>query len=473
MLALASTAAFHLGFLVVPLCWLVLVYLATLFALRRAPTPRWAFYPGLAIGLGIFGPELGFFWTIFGPAAMALWMILALWHGIYLLLMQRIQHRWGSRRALWLAPVVWLGIEFFRSELYYLRFSWLTPGSALPVGLSAPALPWVGVYGVGAMLMLLAASLVSLVEAGAGAARAGAGRAQPIAAAIGVVLLMLAMGLTPRVGNSAQTEPVALPVVGLQLEFPGPPEVLAHLRRLPKDHPPGDVVVLSEYTFDGPVPDNVKAWCRKERRWFIAGGKEPLPGGRFYNTAYVIDTNGVVAWQQVKAVPIPFFKDGEPAPKQSVWPSPWGDVGLCVCYDLNYARVIDRLVEKGARALIVPTMDVESWGLQEHRLNARLAPIRAAEHGLPIFRVASSGISQLIDARGRTLATGSFPGPGETLVGQLTWDRMQRTTIPLDRYAGPAASFATAALALGLILLPWRHRHAPTLNPQPSTLNSL
>ena len=121
-----------------------------------------------------------------------------------------------------------------------------------------------------------------------------------------------------------------------------------------------------------------------------------LPSSRrtFYNTAFVIDPRGEVVFRQAKCVPIQFFKDGLPALEQRVWDSPWGKIGFCICFDLSYRRVADALIRSGAQALIVPTMDLAEWGAHQHRLNARIAPIRAAEYGIPIFRLASSGISQ-------------------------------------------------------------------------------
>src|SRR5208283_504895 len=90
-----------------------------------------------------------------------------------------------------------------------------------------------------------------------------------------------------------------------------------------------------------------------------------------------------------------------------------------ICYDLSYRRVTDRLVKLGAEALIVPTMDVVDWGLRQHELHARIGPVRAAEYGLPLFRVASSGISQAIDGRGRVVASAPCPGDGAILRGIL------------------------------------------------------
>ena len=46
-------------------------------------------------------------------------------------------------------------------------------------------------------------------------------------------------------------------------------------------------------------------------------------------------------------------------------------------------------------------MDVADWGRHQHELHARVAPVRAAEYGIPIFRLASSGISQGVNRPGR------------------------------------------------------------------------
>jgi apolipoprotein N-acyltransferase len=54
-------------------------------------------------------------------------------------------------------------------------------------------------------------------------------------------------------------------------------------------------------------------------------------------------------------------------------------IGICICYDLSYSRVTDRLLRLGAQALIVPTMDLIDWGRRQHELHARVAPMRAAE----------------------------------------------------------------------------------------------
>jgi apolipoprotein N-acyltransferase len=209
------------------------------------------------------------------------------------------------------------------------------------------------------------------------------------------------------------------------------------------------LIVLSEYVFDEPVPEKVRDWCRRNGKYMIAGGKAPLGNTNFYDTAFVVAPSGEVVFQQVKAVPIQLMKDGLPAPEQKVWDSPWGKLGMCVCYDLRYARVTDRLVKQGAEALIVPTMDVANWGKWQHRLHARIAPVRAAEYGIPIFRLASSGISQCVEATGKVVAKTDCFADGVVLFGTL--DLAGPGKLPADRWLGPLSTPVSAVL-IGWVL---------------------
>ena len=107
---------------------LVVGYLAALFALTRFGSVRRGFYYGILIGGACSAIQLFFFMEIFSWGAIALWMILGTWIGAFLGIMRAIRLK---LHASWMLamPFVWVGLEYTRSELYPLRFSWLVPGA--------------------------------------------------------------------------------------------------------------------------------------------------------------------------------------------------------------------------------------------------------------------------------------------------------------------------------------------------------
>jgi apolipoprotein N-acyltransferase len=267
-----------------------------------------------------------------------------------------------------------------------------------------------------------------------------------------VILLLLWNLLLPVLSETkSRRQYTPLSITGVQMEFPSPGVLPKALDKALAKNPDAQIFVLSEYTLDGPVPDSLKNWCREHSRFLVVGGKDPVGADNFYDTAFVVSTNGEIVFKQVKSVPIQFFKDGLPAPKLEVWNSPWGKIGICICYDLSYTRVTDRLVKQGAQLLIVPTMDVEDWGRHQHELHARVAPVRAAEYGIPIFRLASSGISQAVSWNGNVVAKTSFPGSLDILSATLRLP--SKGSLPLDRFLAPVCVGITVVVLVALLFL--------------------
>ncbi|HEY2328316.1 MAG TPA: hypothetical protein VGI63_00705, partial [Verrucomicrobiae bacterium] len=98
-------------------------YAFFLVKLTDQPNVRRAFYFGLAAGFLCYAPQLFFFWRIFSAAAVVLWLVLAFWVGLFAAIVCGSIRRWGKVKTAWLIPIVWTGIEYFRSELYFLKFS--------------------------------------------------------------------------------------------------------------------------------------------------------------------------------------------------------------------------------------------------------------------------------------------------------------------------------------------------------------
>ena len=111
--AAGAVAAFHLAYGWPALSVLTVAYLAGLFQLARARTGRQAFYTGLAVGLLTVGPQLKCFQVIFGPAAIVLWLIIALWIGLFAALVRLCLVRLGPLRTALLAPFLWTGFKCF------------------------------------------------------------------------------------------------------------------------------------------------------------------------------------------------------------------------------------------------------------------------------------------------------------------------------------------------------------------------
>ena len=449
LLSAGAVAAFHLSYAAPALSFLTVVYLFCLFELSAISTSRRAFYVGLAIGVAVCAPRMDFLWLIFRMAAIPLWLVIALWHGLFLVLARHARLRCRPVLVAIIVPLLWLGLEYFRSEIYFLKFSWFNAGYAFAGNLPNAALGFLGVYGIGWFLMTLAVVVAQLP------------RNKALAPGLGA---LLALGIITNRALISPPSPAPAdakgPVVaGIQLEFPIESELPGYLDKVLQKHPAADIVVLSEYTLDGPPPEPLKNWCRQHARHLVVGGKDPLPNNQFYNTAFVVGPTGEIIFKQVKNVPIQFFADGLPAPERTLWNSPWGRIGLAVCYDLNYRRVIDDFIRLGAQALIIPTMDVTDWGENQHRLHGRVAPIRSAEYRVPIFRLCSSGFSQLTDRDGRVLASAGYPGQEEIIGGTLTIDSPGR--LPLDALLAPLATLVTLLFAAWSAFQAWKSRAVP------------
>lgn len=473
ILMLVSAASYHVA-MAAPVAspWLVMLSMAALCAMTGARTARRAFYAGIGTGFLIFVPQLWFFFGIFKFMAVALWLCLAVWTGIFSGTLHVARRKGGAALGLLVAPVLWMGLEYFRSEVWLLRFSWLTPGYALPAERMGWLFQSLGVYGSGALLVLAGA-----VFAFTALSLKGTRRWCGIAA--GVILPPLLLpgqwevtsggslrvtgiqfeqgfeGNLPSALNQTVMEKKTAPAVTGQDQEQGKTEpqddyfsfedrVLARLNEALAQYPDTQLFVLPEYIFHVTVPKDFTDWCRAHQRYLIAGGRDYAPGlfnsrklRAYYNTAWVIGPEGTVVHRQAKSMPIQFFEDGMPAAVQRVWESPWGRLGICICYDQNYAMVTDALAAQDMQALLIPTMDVIRWGEYQHHLSARLATTRAAEYGVPVVRLASSGVSLMTDGRGQVLAQGGVPGQGEIVSAIIPLSAHARH--PVDRLAAKAS----------------------------------
>jgi apolipoprotein N-acyltransferase len=359
---------------------------------------------------GIIGYGTTLYWLfhLFGAAAIALFAIMALFTAFFCLLFNFFSKQTKSAALkVLLAATLWTAMEFYRSELFFLRFPWITPGSALgPTFLS----PILGVYGTSFLVIAACGGFMHR-------------RTVPLAFLLSLCTMCLGLFHPGRVEPDKEGS-IAVTVV--QSEDCKLQSYVALTRTAHKAS--SDLVVWPEYSLPYDVRKNVDDFailtnlCAEMDAVLVVGTQTIVgPGDKdWHNTALVLDKHGVLG-EYYKARPVHFFNDGIPGRKFNPVQTDLGAFGTPICFDCDYSEVARQMVKLGAEYLVVPSFDAESWSANQHFQHALLFRLRAAENARWLACAASSGVSQVIDPHGNVHR--SLP-PMET--GVLTY-RIGRT----------------------------------------------
>ncbi len=354
----------------------------------RNSTPRQAFYLGLLQGIVGYGLTLYWFIHIFILAALPLFAILGLFTGLFCVLNNVLLKSLRTDiYAVLTTATLWTAIEFYRSELFSLRFPWTTPGVALgPTFLS----PLLGVYGA-SFLIVLAVTACTRRHTFAG----------------GAVLVLIIVGLG--LWRPARIEPDTENSVGVavvQSEECNFSEYLALSRSVKAEAV--DLIVWPEYALPYDVRKSdrqlreLTELCAELQVILVLGTTTTVgPGTKeWYNTALVLDQHGVLG-EYYKMRPVHFFNDGIPGSNASPIKTTIGVLGTPVCFDCDYSAVLRQLTYGGAEFFVAPTFDAAGWSATQHWQHAALFRLRAVENGRWLACAASSGVSQIIDPHGQ------------------------------------------------------------------------
>ncbi|RYD21224.1 MAG: hypothetical protein EOP88_12230 [Verrucomicrobiaceae bacterium] len=385
-LAVVSGATYSLAFPSTGWRWLVVPgIVGLLFALRGLQGTR-ARAIGFIHGMVAYGIGVSWLYQIFGGLVVMLWCVLAAFTALFAEMQCRAEKRGvnGWQLAVFTA-LNWGAWEFIRAELFPLKFPWMTAG--LAVGPNV-LVPWIGVYGIG-LVVVLGAGLIA------------AGKCKSAAA------ILLALGgcvfLNKHEALPAGSDPRSVKVAGLQLEGVSLTSYLEGTREMPQD---ADLVVWPEYS----IPYDIRA---SKRDWKLlqelVSGKNitltfgtkagPDPDNHWRNIALTVDPSGVLG-EHTKTHPVHFFDDGTPGKTALPVTTRHGKVGTPICFDCDYEDVVRGMTAAGAEMIVAPTMDAEKWTARQHDQHAELFRMRACENGRWLFVVATSGVSQIIDTKG-------------------------------------------------------------------------
>ncbi|MFH1724905.1 MAG: nitrilase-related carbon-nitrogen hydrolase [Elusimicrobiota bacterium] len=429
-----------------PLAWFALVPL--LWAVSSAEDAKAAANLGAVAGLVFYAFSLVWLVKIFGAAAPAFWCLFALSLALYAALLKRLESAAGAG-ALWvlLAGVVWTGIEYFRSELWWLECSWLALGYSQIANL--PVLQSISVWGLYGLSGLIAA-------ANAAAMLLLKGKRTPAYVMIGVLSVTFILG-RQRIRELPVERGPELSVALVQDEsFDAGGLAALSLRPGARE---ADLLVWPEYAF-AVRPGREERYRKmladklRDSRSVAVIGAAAFPeakGDRMRNYSWVLAPGGASLGSYDKLHPVPYVEHNLPAnPDPRPVDTPLGRLGLQICYDLDFEDGVRAMVRQGAQLLVVTNLDPMEWGAWEHAQHSAMSPARAVESGLWIARAASSGVSQIIDPLGRV--RGSLPaGESGVLLGKV---RLARAGTPYTAWGWLIAPLCLAlTMLLGLPVL--------------------
>jgi apolipoprotein N-acyltransferase len=489
LFSLCAGALAVAGFAPFGLWPLPVLSLAVLFALlARTASRRAGFLIGLVWGWGFFIAGVSWvFVSLSVYGGMATWLaalatflfctVLALFPAA----VGALQARWPvspAWRLLLLMPLAWGATEWVRGWLFT-GFPWLVAGySQVPASPLAGYAPLVGVYGVSYLVALIAALLAwSVTTRGRHAPRAWA------------VVAIAALGVGGQaLRGVAWTTPDGAPttVALLQGNIPQdmkwrPEKTLATLESYARmaAASPARLIVLPETAlplFESDLPDayrdGLASIGRQNGGDVLTGLPTGSPAGAYYNS--VISFGAAPSQRYHKVHLVPF---GEYIPLKAVWGwvievlhIPLSDfargavdqrplaiggqrVAANICYEDAFGEEIIRQLPEASVLVNVSNLAWfgDSFAPWQH---AQLSQMRALETGRMMLRSTNTGVTAIIDAKGRMLASlplftaGSLSGEIQGYAGST----------PYVRWGNAPVLALWGVLGAGLLLAGFRRR---------------
>ncbi len=121
-----------------------------------------------------------------------------------------------------------------------------------------------------------------------------------------------------------------------------------------------------------------------------------------YNCASLVLPDGRVIGTYKKMYPFGAEKYSIRRGERAVpFATEWGRIGVVICYDTMFSRPVRETVRAGAQLVAVPTNDPRSPRYALHHIHSSMAPIRSAEHRVPVVVSENNGLSTITDRYGR------------------------------------------------------------------------
>ncbi len=226
--------------------------------------------------------------------------------------------------------------------------------------------------------------------------------------------------------------------VQLEIKDRAKPETVRHVLSLLRQTRGSDLVLLPEmwpcgflaydrYELDAEPMDGPTVWAVAEQAraigaYVLMGSFVERDGSELFNTRVLLDRDGAVAACYRK---VHLFGHGaeerrrlRPGREAVTAPTPWGTVGLSICYDLRFPELYRRLVGQGAALFLVasawPAVRREAWVLfNRARAHENLAYLFSCNAAGTQAGQQYGGHSLFVDPLGRVIAEA---GDGEEVL---------------------------------------------------------
>lgn len=200
-------------------------------------------------------------------------------------------------------------------------------------------------------------------------------------------------------------------------ELVGLPENFAYLRREGRSFPCAQAL-------DGEIVGHAREWAARLGIWLLAGSFPEQAGeGRVFNTSVLLSSQGEVAavYRKIHLFDVDLSSQGggvfresahvAPGRELVLAKTPFGGLGLSICYDLRFPELYRELAAQGARILAVPSAFSPQTGKDHWEVLLRARAIEnqcfvmaPAQWGRHAADRSSHGRAMLIDPWGIALA---------------------------------------------------------------------
>jgi apolipoprotein N-acyltransferase len=401
--------------------WVALVPL--LLAIFSAPSWKTAAIAGLITGIVFYSVSLSFFIDTFGVFGWVVLNLMSVYLVVFAVAIWFLADRIGLGKAFLFIPIFWTGIEYFRSEGYYLRFSWLSLGySQSPYNIIIQACDIFGVYGLTFLIVtvnaLVAWFMLEQVRR----------RRQPWSIWFIIAVIFAWLLIYGKYRNEyipkylVKDASPAIPVVVVQ-DMVGSAD---NFIRMTNDSVGGkkeSIAVWPEVADKNLLTNSnkralVEALVRDKKLYLITGTWEETEDKiRFQNLAVIFSPQGDVLDQYAKQIPVQLVETlVVPGTRSGIFDTPIGRMGILICYEAGFTNLELRLARKDVDFIVMPTAEFGGWGGLSHRHHASIIPFRAIETRRPILRSAALGVSMIVHPSGKVesqidhFATGVIKG---------------------------------------------------------------